>query len=130
MKSLLYANNQNAQTVVAAGTAVNFGNVVRKYGCDINMSGGNPVIGPGYYSTDVNITFLAGATGTETFQIYKNGVAVPGAEATITTADETTYSVTIPCIIRNCCPCGATITVVASGVAGTVTNASAKVERE
>lgn len=129
-KSILYAANINDQAFVAAGTIINFGNIIRRYGCNLNLSGGNAIInGTGYYDVDVNLTFTA-AAGTVSIQIYKDGVAVPGAEATITTAATTNYSVTIPAIIKENCCCESTITVVISGAAGTLSNATIKVEKE
>lgn len=129
-RSILYAANLNNQDFVAAGTIINFGNIIRRYGCNLNLSGGNVTIdGAGYYDTDINVTFTA-AAGTVSIQIYKDGVAVPGAEATLTTAATTNYSLTIPAMIRENCCCESIITVVISGAVGTVSNATIKVEKE
>lgn len=129
-KSILYAANTNPQTFIANGSIVNFGSIIRRYGCNVVLSGGNAVVdGQGYYDVDVNLTFTA-AAGTVVVQIFKDGVAVQGAEATITTVADTSYAVTIPTIVRQSCCCESTITVVISGVAGTISNASIKVEKE
>lgn len=55
-KSVIYANNSSTQTTVATGSIINFGSIVRRYGCNLNLSGGNVVIdGSGYYDVDVNV---------------------------------------------------------------------------
>lgn len=128
-KSILYAANTNSQTFATAGTVINFGSIVRKYGCNIALSGGNVVVdGIGYYDIDANITFN-GAAGNVLIQLYKDGVAIPGAEATVTVVADTFYSVTIPAVIREHCCCEDTITAMISGVVGTVSNAAIVVEK-
>lgn len=129
-KSVIYAANSTQQNFVASGTIINFGSIVRKYGCNLNLSGGNVVIdGSGYYDVDVNVSFTS-AAGTVTVQVYKDGVAIQGATAIVTAAATTSYSVTIPCLTRETCCCESTITVVISGTAGTIDNASIVVEKE
>lgn len=126
----MYAANTSTQAYVATGTTINFGSVVRRYGNNIALSGGNVVVrGAGYYNVDVNIGFT-GAAGTATIQVFKDGVAIPGATATITTAADTNFAVTIPTLIREVCCNESTITVVISGVAGNVVNAAIVVEKE
>ena len=128
-KALLYAANTSTQAYVATGTVINFGNVVRRYGSNINLSGGNiSVNGSGYYNIDAHFTFN-GAAGTATIQLYKDGVAIPGAVATQVESATGTYAVTIPAVIREVCCCESTITAVISGVAGNVTNAAIVVEK-
>lgn len=88
-KSIVYAANTNTQ-VVEAGNVINFGNVVRKYGCNCNLSVGNvEVRGSGYYDVDTNFT-LASTAGTVTITLYKDGVAIPGATASFTAVVDTT----------------------------------------
>jgi len=126
-KNVLYAANTSTQSV-AAGSIVNFGNIVRRNGCAIGMSGGNPTCqGIGFYDVDVSLTFTG--TGTITFTIYKDGNAIPGATATITGVADTTYSVCIPATFRDCCCFNSTITVEVSGVTASVSNASIRVEK-
>ena len=123
MNSLVYAANNVSQAFVAAGTVINFGTPVRRYGCNCSVSGGNLVThGSGYYYIDTNISFTAGGQGTATVQLYKDGVAIPGAIATLTTASATAYSVSIPAVVRDKCCCDSTITAVISGVNGNVTS--------
>lgn len=128
-KSVIYAANTATQDYVATGTVVNFGSIVRRYGGNLGLSGGNIIAdGIGYYNADVNLS-LTGA-GTISVQVYKDGAPITGAEATITGVADTTYSVTIPCLIRQTCCCESTITVVVSGTTGTITNAAIVVEKE
>lgn len=128
-KSVLYAANLNSQAFVPAGLTINFGNVVRRYGCNCGLSDGVAEIrGSGYYFVDTNISFNASA-GTVFIQIYKDGVAIPGAEATITTEAGIVYSVTIPAVVRQTCGCEDSITVIISGATGTVNNAAIIVEK-
>lgn len=129
-KSILYASNTISQATTATGTTLNFGTAVRRYGCNVGMSGGNIIVsGSGYYDVDVSLMFTAGGAGTAQVQVLKDGTAITGATATVTTADATSYAISVPCVVRNTCCCESTISVVVSGVAGTVTNSSAVVEK-
>lgn len=118
--------------VVVAGDRVNFGDIVRRYGCSVNMSGGNvSVTQEGYYDIDTSVTFVAGAAGVVTVTLLKDGVIIPGAVASVTVADADTVTVnTPPCTIRQKCCCESAITAVISGVAGSITNATIRVEKD
>lgn len=127
-KSALYLANSNAQPYVVTGTTVNFGSVVRKYGCNAYVSGGNPVVdGIGYYAITANLNFTGTSSGNVTVQLYKDGVAIPGAVGIVTVASGIAESVTIPAIIRQHCCCESTITAVISGTTGSVDNAAIEV---
>lgn len=127
-KSALYGANTSAQTL-AVGSTINFGTISRRYGSNIGLSGGNvTVMGSGYYDLDTNFTFLA-AAGTATITLYKDGVAIPGATASITTAANGTYNMSIPAIIRQVCCEESTITAVITGVAVTMNNAAIAIEK-
>lgn len=129
-KSVLYAVNSQPQ-ILAIGGIINFGNIVRRYGCNLDLSNGNVVTkGVGYYSFDANLTFEAGATGDAIITFYKDGVAIPGAIATLTVATGDTYQITVPFMTRvNCC-CDSIITAVITGVTATIENAAILVEKE
>lgn len=129
-KSILYASNTTSQVTTAAGSNLNFGAPVRRYGCDIGLSGGNVTVNnKGYYHVDTQVVFTSGGAGTVQVQLLKDGVAVPGATASFTAAENSIYAVGVPCVIRNVCCCESTLTATVSGVAGTVTSASAVVEK-
>lgn len=126
--SVLYAANTSTQTL-AIGDAVDFGGVVRRYGKNINISGGRPyTIGAGYYKIIANVNFSA-AEGEVTVSLLKDGLPITGAEATITAAATTNYNVTIPAIVRNVCCKDSEITAVITGAASTVINASIAIEK-
>ena len=129
-KAALYAANTAAQTVTEAETTVNFGTIVRRYGRGINLSGGDVVVcESGYYDVDANFTFVATAAGDVTIALYKDGVRITGAVVTETVAAASSYSMSIPTIVRNTCDCESVITATIVGVAGTIENASIAVER-
>lgn len=131
-KSVIYAGNNATQITTVAGSVVAFNNVVRRYGCNLGLSGGNVTLqGQGYYDVDVNITFTGISAGTLTVQVYKDGVAIPYANASVTTGADTINNLNIPCIVRECgcCDCS-TITVVAGGVDVNITNAGIVVSKE
>lgn len=130
-KSVLYGVNRTAQTIVV-GDRVNFGNIIRKYGCNINMSGGEVnITGEGYYNLDASITFVAGAEGIATITLLKDGSIIPGAGASQTVASGDTVTLTIPpSVIREKCCCESTITAVISGVIGVINNATIRVVKD
>lgn len=115
--ALIYAANTIPQDV-AIGETVNFGTPIRRYGKNLAMSGGNVVAtGEGYYIVDASINFTA-AAGTTTFQMYENGMAIPGARVDRTTSAATEYDVKIPTFtIRNKCCLDKTLTLVVTGAA-------------
>ena len=128
MNSLLYAANEGTQTL-ADGQNISFGTPVRRFGKNLNLSGGNVVAnGEGYYPVDANVTFRAGATGDATLQIYENGVAIPGANAKTTVSSTSAFnSLVVPTAFRIKCCEEKTITASIKGVAATVSNAGIRV---
>lgn len=129
--SILYAGNDAPEVTVAAGSVVSFPNIVRKYGKNLGISGGNvTACGQGYYRGIVNITYTGSAAGTLEVEVYKNGVAIPFANASATTAENVINSIQIPFRIRNKCCSEDTITVIASGAVVTITNAAISVEKD
>lgn len=129
-KALLYATNQTTQAAAAEGTTANFGSTVRKYGCNAYLAGGNATTrGCGYYAIDASVTFEATGAGTEVLQLYKDGVAIPGASASVTVAAADTVTLEVPTVTRSLCDCESTITAILSGAAGTITNAAVRVAK-
>lgn len=130
-KSVLYGVNRTPQTIVV-GDRVNFGNIVRRYGCNINMSGGEVnITGEGYYNVDASVTFVAGAEGIATVTLLKDGSVIAGAGASQTVASGDTVTLTIPpSVIREKCCCESTITAVISGVVGVINNATIRVVKD
>ena len=130
MNALLYAANTSSQ-VLTAGQNINFGLPVRRYGKNIQISGGNNITinGEGYYPIDANVTFQAGANGTAVLQVYENGVAIPGATASIQTAANTVYSLEVPTVVRIRCCEEKVITAAITGIGTTTTNAAIRIEK-
>ena len=80
-RSLIYTVNNNAQAVAADG-AVALGTVIRRYGCNLSLSGnGIMVRGSGYYTITGTITVEPAAIGNITATLYRDGVAIPGVTA-------------------------------------------------
>ncbi len=129
-KSILYGANQATQTVAVNGV-INFGSVVRKYGCNAYMSGGNAVItGVGYYDIDTNFRLVATAATASTITLYKDGVAIPGAIATVNPAAiGDVVSVSIPAVVKNLCGCEQTITAVLTGSGANLSDAAIVVRK-
>lgn len=131
MNALLYAGSNNTVTTVATGTVIPFNNIVRRYGKNLKVSGGNVVInGSGYYEGVVNITYEGSAAGTIVFTVYRDGAVVPYATVSATTAADVINAVAIPFVVRDACCCESTITVVASGAVVDVTNAGIVIGKE
>lgn len=129
-KSILYGANTALQTVAVDGT-VNFGSPVRRYGSNTYMSGGNAVVsGAGYYDIDTNFRLVATAAAPSTITLYKDGVAIPGAVATVNPAAiGDVVSVSIPAVVKNLCGCEQTITAVLTGSGANFNDAAIVVRR-
>ena len=131
-RGIIYAGNSVAQATVAAGTTIQFTNIVRRFGPNLDISGGNVVAtGSGYYEGTVNLNVEGTEAGTGEFTVYANGTAIPYATASLITTTTSMVNVVIPFVIRNTCNCmPTTITVVVSGVSANITNAGIIVEKE
>ena len=105
-KSALYAVNSTSQ-LNAANAQVPFGSVVRRYGNNCQLDGGSIIVsGRGYYDVDISLSTAPTTEGEITAQLYKDGVAVPGALATATAAAAgDVVNLKITCLVRNCGQC-------------------------
>lgn len=131
-KSLIQTSNQSSQTV-ALNSIISLGSVLRRYGCNLRLSGNAvEVSGEGYYKIDCNVSVAPTAAGPVTVAIYNNGVQIPGAIAygAVSTAGN---PITLPVetTIRQSCCCDSadSLTVVLLAGAGTVQNISMRVEK-
>lgn len=125
-KSAIYTTNQSVQAVAINGV-ITPGTVIRRFGCNIALSGnGLRVEGEGYYKFDTSITLAPTAAGDVTVTAYKDGVAISGAIASGTAAvADDIVNLGLDFIIREGCPCcdgGSNITFVLTGTAANVTN--------
>ena len=130
-KSMIYVVNTGSQSVAAGGN-VSLGTVIRRFGCNLALSGnGIEARGQGYYRILANLTVEPTAIGNITATIYKDGVAIPGATATAyaATADNPVIIPVIGAIRLGCCGDEVgTLTCVLSAE-GTVTNIVTEVEK-
>ena len=127
-KSALYAANTGIQQV-AAGSQIDFGKIIRRFGQNLSLSGGNAVaIGSGYYDVTVNIAFEAIAAGELNVAIYIDGTQIPGAIVTVPGTADIVYTETIPALIRLRCCKESTITIVPSE-AVTISNAAISIKK-
>lgn len=85
-RSALYTANTNIQTVPVDGI-IPLGNIVRRFGCAIELNGtGITIDTPGYYDVNVSVTATPTAIGTVTATLLNNGTVVPGATASAAVA--------------------------------------------
>lgn len=132
-KSAIYTANTTIQDI-ADGGMLNPGTVVRRFGCNCFLSGNTiNISGTGYYDVDVSLTLSGTTEGEVTLNVYKDGVEIPGAEAstTIAAAGDLT-NLSISCLVREYCPCAdssSNLTFVLSGIPTTVTNSAIVVEK-
>lgn len=108
-KSALETTSIAAQTVAANGL-IDFTTNNVLTGCSIQHAAGSnavSVLCHGLYQVAFNVDVLPTAAGPITVQLLNNGVAVPGAEATITGAESTTAHVAFSALLKvlKSCPC-------------------------
>ncbi len=130
-KSAIYTVNTALPTIAANGT-IPVGTVIRRFGCNVNISGsGITLTGAGYYDVDVSVTAAPTAIGTVTVTLLKDGVAVPGATASATVA-AIGDNVTLPinALVRlQCCDDSSTLTLALTGAPSVINNAAVVVEK-
>lgn len=129
-KSAIYTANTSAQSVAVGGT-VPLGTTIRRFGCNLMQAGdGITMTGSGYYKVSASATVEGSAAGTITLSVYKDGVAVPGATASVTGAADTIYDIALNSLIRlQCCNASSTLTIVLTGTAASVNNMALVVEK-
>ena len=107
-------------------------------GCTVKHVDGTPAFTltkPGYYYVTFNGTITNTAAGIVTVELLNGGVAVPGAEASITTAavtDERSFSfATIVRVLPSCCAIDntTTLTIANTGVAATYSVANINITK-
>ena len=132
-KSAIYTVNNSVQTL-NDGEVINLGSTMRRFGCNCQLSGNAiRVAGAGYYKINASITIAPAAAATITITALKDGVAIPGAIASVTTTGSGDYaSLPIDCIIRENCACcddASNISFIVSGGATNVTNVAVVIEK-
>nr|DAF58836.1 MAG TPA: BclA protein [Siphoviridae sp. ctxMM9] len=135
---MLYTYSSTEQTVNANGAILLTTNGI-DCRCDgITHSGGSSTITitkPGNYIIDVNCVATSATTGDLSFQLYNNGVAIPGAIATnniATASNKANYAFTAAIRVLASCPVinnTAQLTIQnISANAATVTNAAVTIK--
>lgn len=124
-----------ASSAVVANATLPLSTIVRRRGCDINLSGNSVAItdcGSNYYLVIVTATFTAPVAGIVTLNLQQNGVNVTGATAstTVTTENTEVRSLSFPAIIRTFNSQSIdNLSIVNAGVAATFSNIAMTVEK-
>lgn len=128
MRAGIYTANPTA-VALGANAVIPLGSIVRRYGCGLDLNGnGINVSGSGFYAVDASISYTPTAAGLLTVQLLADGVAVPGALATVTGVAGDTVNLSIVGMIRRGCDGAGTLTLTVDQ-AGTLENAALIVER-
>lgn len=127
MKSGIYtANTTSAE--LGSNSVIPLGSVIRRFGCALDLNGnGINIAETGYYDVKASVTYTPTDAGVLTVQLMADGVAVPGAVASVTSAAATTYNLSIVGMVRRCCSSAGTLTLMVN-LAGTLNNVGLVVE--
>lgn len=127
MNSGIYTANTTA-AVLGENSNLPLGNIVRRFGCALDLNGnGINIAQPGYYDVKASVTYTPTAAGLLTVQLMADGVAVPGAVASVTAVAATTYNLGIVGMVKSCCSSAGTLTLMVN-LAGTLNNVGVVVE--
>ena len=130
-KSAIYTANTNVQAV-ASGETINLGNVIRRFGCALELSGGAIKLDEvGYYDINVSVTASPTAIGTVTVTLLNNGVAVVGGVASEAVASaDVPVNLSFESVARVFCGANTgTLTLVLTGTASDVSNVAVVVSK-
>lgn len=131
-KSAIYTANTSVQTL-AVGSEIDLGNIIRRFGSNVNLNGDAINInGSGYYDVSASFTITGTNAGTVNIVLLKDGVAIPGAVASVVVAVGDVVTIPIKALVREfgCCyDNNSNLTFVLTGTAESITNASVVVER-
>ena len=133
-KSLIDVASTTSNAVVANGI-IPLGNITRRRGCNLNLSGNSIAVIDeynNYYLVTVTVTFTAPVAGTITVNLQQNGSNVAGATAstTITTASTEVRSLSFSKYIKTLNGRGIdTLSLVNAGLAATFTNVDVTVAK-
>lgn len=127
-KSCIRVYNPVPQTVPATATVVNLeGTPVVDSGCSLTLNTASVQVNKsGLYRFSADVIFTPTAAGTLTVQLYQDGVAIPSAIArdSAEAANTVPIHVETDLCLNTCCVNRPVITLVVSGVAGSVANVS------
>ena len=126
-KSCIRVRNSTSQTLSATTptTLVLQGTPVTDSGCSLTLNPSSITVNKsGLYHFAADVTVNPIAAGTAVIQLFKDGVPLLCAVATVTATTDSIFTahVETDLCLNACCANNPTIAVVVSGVAGTVTN--------
>lgn len=128
-KSAQNAYNNTPQAFVAGGTPVNILGILNTdTGCSIDtVTGGFVVSCGGLYRISYDVVFAAAGAGIAELKALKDTVALPCADAQVTTVAGNTYTLHVETTvyIPVCCNGAPTISAAIGGVAGTINHVCA-----
>lgn len=129
MKSAIYV--VNTSTLTGVNGVIPLGTTIRRFGKNLEQSGNGIVIcGEGYYKVTCNVVLSTTTAGNVTVTALKDGVAIPGATATVTGTATGISTLPVSFLSRLICSgSSSTLTFAISGVSATVTNVAVVVEK-
>lgn len=128
MKAGIFTANTTA-AALGANSTLPLGNIVRRFGCAIDLNGnGINLSENGFYDVKASASYTPTAAGVLTLQLMADGVAVPGAVASVTAASGTTYNLSVVGMVRRCCSAVGTLTLMVN-LPGTLSNVGLVVEK-
>lgn len=130
--SAIFTVNTSSQAVAVGGT-IGLGSAQRRFGQAITLNGNTIRLSErGYYEVGVSVVAAPTVAGTVTVTIYNSGVAIPGATASaaVSTAGNPTVLPIVALVRVPCCTNPASLSLVLTGSASTVTNVAVTVEKE
>ena len=116
MKSAIYTANTSASTITLTPqqptASIPIGTTIRRFGCNIRQNGsGISLQGEGYYDINSSVTVTAATAGNYTIKLTADGVEIPGALQTVTSASGSVIAFNVPALLRvSCCKAASTIT--------------------
>lgn len=128
MKAAIYTANTTA-VALGAGSTIPLGAIIRRFGCGLDLNGNSiNLMGQGYYEVDASISYTPTAAGQLTVTLIADGVAVPGATATVTGTAGSTVNLHIVGMVKRCCEGAGTLTLLINQ-AGVLNNAAVAVAK-
>ena len=129
MRSLIQVVNPYTQAVAVDG-GINLGSVIRRFGCNLRLSGNAiEASGEGYYTIDGAVTVEPTGAGPVSVGVFANGVQLAGAISSGTGAAASPITLPIVGTIRNVGCSDTNLSLVLLNGAGNVTNVSLRVEK-
>lgn len=123
-KSCVRSYTNTPQTITADPTTITIeGSPVVQSGTSLSLNPSSiSVLTSGLYHFSADVTFTPDDAGTFIVGLYKDGLALPCAvsQTTVASGEAITTHIETDLVLSSCCAVQPEITVVASGVAGTI----------